>query len=229
MEREELKAKVDEVLGSTQLTLSERTINEELDDALEGVTDDATIDDAFVSRLAKRFKRMDGNLHKDVGEQNRLYKEQFEKDWNEKHPKGSKDGGTNDGEGDEPAWFKAYREQQDAKFQKLEDERKEKEAKVQKENVLKQVKDGVSALFKKADVEPNEWVLRQTMRDVEISEETDVDTTIKKVEKAYYKNLKEAGFADGNQPFGKPQQFGGKKATDSLWEKKKAKEGWGNK
>ena len=68
MEREALLEQVNDALeneGRT-LTLSEETINGELDDALEGVTDDAQVDETFVGRIVKRLKRMDGCADNEV-------------------------------------------------------------------------------------------------------------------------------------------------------------------
>jgi hypothetical protein len=226
MEAEELKSKVEDVLGGTQLTLSERTINEELEDALEDITDDAQVDDKFVSRLVKRLKRMDGNLHADVGAENKKYKEQFEADWNKNHPETSGKKNEEDGN-DEPEWFKKYREAQDAKMKELEEARKESDLKAYKEGVLKEVSEGLDELFKKADITPNGYVLKQTMRDIEIPEkDADVEKLVKKIEKSYYKALKEAGLDGGGKPNQKNGPQGNSKMSDDLWNKKGLREGW---
>ena len=79
MEREELKELVNKALGSTQLKLSERTINEELDDVLGDFGDNEEANTKLVERVANRLKRMDGNLHADVSKEVREYKENAEK------------------------------------------------------------------------------------------------------------------------------------------------------
>lgn len=79
MEREELKELVNKSLGSTQLKLSERTINEELDDVLGDFGDDEGTNAKLVERVANRLKRMDGNLHADVSKEVKEYKENAEK------------------------------------------------------------------------------------------------------------------------------------------------------
>lgn len=225
MEKEELITKVNDELGSTQLTISERTFNEEIEDVLEDFGDDEAANGKIIERLVKRLKRIDGNLHADVGAESRRYREKFEKDWKEKHPEGNEKPANNPD--DEPAYFKAYREKMEAKFETLENERKQEKAKVQKETVLKQVKDGLKDLFAKADIEPNSYIMKQTMRDIDIPEEgADVDKLVKQMEKAYYKNLKEAGLANGE----KPRRGGGagdKSIATALWNKKKAREGFG--
>ena len=74
MEREELLELVQKELGDTQLTLSERTINGELDDSLSDFGDDADANAKAVTRIANRLKRLDGQLHADVAEQVSVYK-----------------------------------------------------------------------------------------------------------------------------------------------------------
>ncbi len=61
MEREELLGLVNAELGDNRLTLSERTINEELDDVLGDFGDDQEANTAMVARVANRLRRMDGN------------------------------------------------------------------------------------------------------------------------------------------------------------------------
>lgn len=236
MEKEELVSIVNGELGSTKLTISERTFNEEIEDVLGDFGDDKEVNTAIISRLVKRLKRIDGNLHADVGAENRKYREQFEKDWNEKHPGnqsgrsgngGTGNGGNGNGGNGEPEWFKRYREEQDAKYKALEDERKEEKARAQKDAVLKQVKDGVDTLFAKAGITPNAYILKQTMRDIDITADSNIDGAIKDVEKAYYRNLKDAGIVED----GKPHKGGdgSSKVASAMWAKKKAREGFGNK
>ena len=231
MDKEELKSKVDEGLGSTKLTISERTFSEELDDVLEDLGDDETANQKVIDKLVKRLKRIDGNLHSDVSAENKKYKEQFEKDWKEKHGddgKGGK-GKDDDTDPDEPAYFKKFREAQEARIKALEEERDELKSRASKEATVKEIKEGLKELFKKADVKPNEWILNQTLRDIEIPEkDVNIKGLVKEVEKAYYKNMKEAGFEVAKP---RPGGNGGGKGNeqDPLWAKKKAREGFGKK
>ena len=88
MNREELRELVTKKLGSTQLKLSERTINEELDDVLGDFGNDEEANAKLVERVANRLKRMDGNLHADVSKEVKEYKENAEKKQKEdpEHP-----------------------------------------------------------------------------------------------------------------------------------------------
>ena len=205
MEREELLGQVNDALESEgrTLTLSEETINGELDDALEGVTDDAQVDETFVGRIVKRLKRMDGQLHKDVSTQVKAYKKAHPA------PKTTQTSGTpknGEGEGngveddDEPAWAKKLNARLDA-MEQSQKTAKETEA---KNATLKEVKQGLKATFKKGDIEVKDYFLNQAMRDLKLpeleeGESYDVDDLVSKAEKLYFKHLKEAGL--GSVPF----------------------------
>ena len=77
MEREELLTKFNEMLGSTKLSLSERTLNDYADDVLSGITDDAQLTDEFLGRKVNFLKSLDGNLHSDVSKEIEVYKKNF--------------------------------------------------------------------------------------------------------------------------------------------------------
>lgn len=235
MEREELRSKVDESLESSQvtLTLSDETINGELDDALEGITEDAQVDDKYVAKIAGRLKRMDGNLHKDVSTQVKIYKKAHPAPKITKPEEEPKDGDNEGKDWDKaPAWAKAMKADVEAMKQthKAESEKQANDA------VVETVRKGLKAKFKSAGVEGNDYILRQTLRDIVIpeteeGESVDTDELTKKTEKLYYKNLKEAGLA-GSQA--SPRRGGtssptGKTAADRFFKKKGKREGWGGK
>ena len=70
MTREELLALVNKEADTTKFkSLSQKTINEELDDVLEDFGDDEAANAKLVTKLANRLKRMDGNLHKNVSDE----------------------------------------------------------------------------------------------------------------------------------------------------------------
>ena len=63
MTREELLALVNKELGSTKLTISEKTINEELDDVLEDFGEDEAVNAKLVTKVTNRLKCKIGRAH----------------------------------------------------------------------------------------------------------------------------------------------------------------------
>lgn len=230
MEREELRNMIDESLESSQttLTLSDETINGELDDELEGVTDDAQVDDNFVNRIVKRLTRMDGNLHKDVSTQVNI--------WKKSHPSGrkpasvqkSKDDDGGEGESEELRLLKSLSTRMEA----IERQRKAEAEKNAKDAVFGKVEADLKAKFDKAGIEVNRYVFRQTLRDLEIPEvkdggKPDTNALVKEMERNYYKNLKEAGFdGKGTPRRGSTAAQTGKSVADRFFSRKAKREGW---
>ena len=229
MEREELLQQVNESLESDgkQLssTLSEETINGELDEALEDISDDEEANKAVISKLAKRLLRMDGNLHSNVSKEVTAYKKA--------HPKPNPNPKPKGGEDEEDSDYAKLLKRVEA----MEEAQKQRVTKAAKDATVADVKKGLLAKFKEANIEANEYILKQTLRDLEVPEaeegkQVDVDGLIKTTETAYYKNLKEAGLDKrdtGRSHRGNFYGGKGKSQLDAMFEKKKAKEGWGKK
>ena len=69
MTREELLELTNKEVDTTKFkSLSQKTINEELDDVLEDFGDDEEANSKLVTKLANRLKRMDGHLHINVSD-----------------------------------------------------------------------------------------------------------------------------------------------------------------
>ncbi|MBR1449554.1 MAG: hypothetical protein IJ588_12520 [Prevotella sp.] len=235
MEREELLQQVNESLENDgkklSSTLSEETINGELDDALEDMGDDAEANKAVVAKLAKRLLRMDGNLHSNVSKEVTAYKQAHQKKTGAAGQKGDGGKGEGDGDGDD-----AYK-QLLARVEAMENAQKQKAVTDAKDAVRTSVKKGVEAKFKEANIEVNQYIFKQTMRDLEIPDaeegkKVDESALIKQLERDYFKNLKEAGLDKKDTGKAHRSQFyggKGKSQLDAMFEKKKAKEGWGQK
>ena len=229
MEREELLQQVNESLESDgkklSSTLSEETINGELDEALEDIGDDEEANKAVISKLAKRLLRMDGNLHSNVSKEVTAYKKS--------HPKPNPNTKSKEDEGDEDSEYAKLLKRVEA----MEEAQKQKATRDAKDATVADVKKGLLAKFKEANVEANQYILKQTLRDLEVPDvedgkQVDVDGLIKSTETAYYKNLKEAGLDKkdtGRSHRGNFYGGKGKSQLDAMFEKKKAKEGWGKK
>ena len=186
MTREELLEKVNGVVDTTTLkSLSQQTIEEELDDVLEDIDDDEILEDKVVEKLAKRLKRMDGNIHANVSAESKKNRERA-KDRERKRKANS-----NDEEDEAP----------DDKYTALEakinelvaaNEAREKAAK--KNATLSTIREGLKAKFDKAGLEVNDFFMDIAMSKLNISDEDDinVETLIKKAESIYTSDYKRA-------------------------------------
>ena len=234
MEREELLQQVNESLENDgkQLssTLSEETINGELDEALEDIGDDEEANKKVIGRLAKRLLRMDGNLHSNVSREVTAYKNAHPKP--APNPAPNPKDGEKGGNEDNDAYAKLLK-----RVEAMEEAQKQRDTQAAKDATVADVKKGLLAKFKDANIEVNQYILKQTLRDMEIPEtedgkKADVDGLVKATETAYYKNLKEAGLDKKDTGRSRRGNFyggKGKSQLDAMFEKKKAKEGWGQK
>lgn len=211
MEREELLQEVQGVIEADgkQLSpsISEETINAELDDELENIGEDAEANKKVYSRIAKRLLRMDGNIHSNVSREVKDYKaknpyRQVEK----KEDKGGK------GEGGEESETLKLLKSLTERIEGIEKSRQDKADADAKNAAVEAIKKGLRAKFKEAKIEVNEYIYKQTLRDLEIPEaeegkSIDTDGLINKMERSYYKNLKDAGL--DKKETGKPRNGAG--------------------
>lgn len=219
MEREELLGLVNEELGNTQLTLSEQTINEELDDSLVDFGEDEEANAKLVTRIASRLKRLDGNLHADVSKQVNEYKKQWKGKQRETVVKPQ-------GQQEESDTLKQMRAELDAL--KAESEtRKKTEA---KNAVLESVKKGLREKMEKGGMEVNGYFMKHAVSSIDVPDEgADIDALVSAAEKAYNSGMKEAGLTPNQKPrFGSGGGQGSNAATD-FFARKAKKEGWGKK
>lgn len=221
MEREELLGLVNEELGNAQLTLSEQTINEELDDSLADFGEDEEVNAKLVTRIASRLKRLDGNLHADVSKQVNDYKKQWKDKQREKKVTLKQQEGQEESDA-----IKQMRAELDAL--KAESEtRKKTEA---KNAVLESVKKGLREKMEKGGMEVNGYFMKHAVGSIDVPEEgADIDALVSAAEKAYNAGMKEAGITPNQKPrFGSGGGKGSNAATD-FFARKAKKEGWGNK
>lgn len=217
MEREELLELVQQELGDTQLTLSERTINGELDDSLSDFGDDADANAKAVTRIANRLKRLDGQLHADVAEQVSVYKKSLK--GSVEKPKVDKK------EPPDPTISDLMK-----RIEAMEAAAKEKETALALQGVKDNVKNRLSEKFRAAGIEVNDFFLGTALSRLDISpESTDIDALVKKAEENYNVDRKLAGFEDSGRP-----NFGGQSGIErtsasDYFARKAKKEGWGKK
>lgn len=191
MEREELKELVNKALGSTQLKLSERTINEELDDVLSDFGDNEEANAKLVERVANRLKRMDGNLHADVSKEVKEYKENAEKKLKEVNEGGSKKNESN--EGSESEIMKELKNLM-AELDEERNARKQEQAERAKHATMDSVRKGLREKFENAGLKLNNFFAKSALSKLEIpNEDVDLKSLVEKAERLYNADIKEAG------------------------------------
>lgn len=195
MEREELKELVNKSLGSTQLKLSERTINEELDDVLGDFGDNEEANAKLVERVANRLKRMDGNLHADVSKEVKEYKENAEK----KQKEGN-EGGFKKYEGRDNSESEIMKELKNlrAELDEERNARKQEQTERAKHATMDSVRKGLREKFENAGLKINDFFAKSALSKLEIpSENVDLKSLVEKAERLYNADIKEAGIEIG--------------------------------
>lgn len=191
MEREELKELVNKNLGSTQLKLSERTINEELDDVLGDFGDNEDANAKLVERVVNRLKRMDGNLHADVSKEVKEYKDKAEKKLKEGTEGGSKKNESN--EGSESEIMKELKNLR-AELDEERNARKQEQAERAKHATMDSVRKGLREKFENAGLKLNDFFAKSALSKLEIpNEDVDLKSLVEKAERLYNADIKEAG------------------------------------
>lgn len=195
MEREELKELVNKSLGSTQLKLSERTINEELDDVLGDFGDNEESNAKLVERVANRLKRMDGNLHSDVSKEVKKYKDKAEKKLKEGSEGSSKKNESN--EGSESEIMKELKNLR-AELDEERNARKQEQTERAKHATMDSVRKGLREKFENAGLKLNDFFAKSALSKLEIpSENVDLKSLVEKAERLYNADIKEAGIEIG--------------------------------
>lgn len=225
MEREELLGLVNAELGNTQLTLSERTVNGELDDALADFGDDEEANAKLVTRIVGRLKRIDGQLHADVSEQINVYKKNLEK--KQKQTQSQL-------QSQQPKPAQNTEEGVIADLQKrieaMEEAAKQKDVALAIEKTKGEVKRRLSEKFRSAGMDVNDFFLGTALGRIDFSDKAyDVDALVKKAEENYNVDRKLAGIDDTGRP-----NFGGgggnnRNSASDYFARKAKKEGWAKK
>lgn len=211
MDREELRVLVTKNLGSTQLKLSERTINEELDDVLDDFGDNEEANAKLVSKLTNRLKRMDGNLHADVSKEVKEYKENAEK---KRKEEGNGENGKESGNDNDSEALKLVKELK-AELDAERNARKQEQAERAKNATRESVRNGLKDKFEKAGLKLNSFFAKSALEKLDIPDEgVDITSLIERAEKLYNADIKEAGVE-----IGKPHAGGnvGRKEEKEDW------------
>ena len=187
MTREELLALVNQEADTTKFkSLSQKTINEELDDVLEDFGDDEAANAKLVTKLANRLKRMDGNLHKNVSDEIKKSKEEAERKKKEEEEERKRKEGKKDDDPDDK--YSKLLE----KLEALEKANAERDKKAARKATIESVKAGLKDKFDKANLEMNDFFLDTALSKLEISDDADVAELVSTAENIYTADYKRA-------------------------------------
>lgn len=188
MTREELLALVNKEVDTTKFKeLSQKTIDEELDDVLEDFGDDEEANSKLVTKLANRLKRINGNLHKNISDEVKKSKEEAERKKKEEEEERKRKEAK---KGDDPddKYSKLLE-----KIEALEKANAERDKKAARKATIESVKAGLKDKFDKANLEMKNYFLNAAIAKLEIpDEDVDIDDLVSKAEKIYTAEYKEA-------------------------------------
>ena len=230
MTKEELLSLVNKEVDTTKFkSLSQKTINEELDDVLEDFGDDEAANAKLVTKLANRLKRMDGNLHKNVSDEIKKSKEEAErKKKEEEEERNRKEAAKNDDPDDK--YNELLKE-----IKALKEANAERDKKAARKATIESVKAGLKDKFDKANLEMKNYFLNAAIAKLEIpDEDADIDDLVSKAEKIYTAEYKEAtgenGIpAKGHRTSGGLNSNDDEKFMDEIAERRKKRFGGGDK
>lgn len=230
MTKEELLSLVNKEVDTTKFkSLSQKTINEELDDVLEDFGDDEAANAKLVTKLANRLKRMDGNLHKNVSDEIKKSKEEAERRRREEEEeRNRKEADKNDDPDDK--YNELLKE-----IKALKEANAERDKKAARKATIESVKAGLKDKFDKANLEMKNYFLNAAIAKLEIpDEDADIDDLVSKAEKIYTAEYKEATGENGIPSKGSRTYSGGTSTDDDKFmeevaERRKKRFGGGDK
>lgn len=166
--------------------LSQKTINEELDDVLEDFGDDEEANSKLVTKLANRLKRINGNLHKNISDEVKKSKEEAERKKKEEEEERKR---READKGDDPddKYSKLLE-----KLEALEKANAERDKKAARKATIESVKAGLKDKFDKANLEMNDFFLDTALSKLEISDDADVAELVSTAENIYTADYKRA-------------------------------------
>lgn len=187
MTREELLALVNKEVDTTKFKeLSQKTINEELDDVLEDFGDDEEANSKLVTKLANRLKRINGNLHKNISDEVKKSKEEVERKKKEEEEERKRKEADKDDDPDDK-YNELLKE-----IKALKEANAERDKKAARKATIESVKAGLKDKFDKANLELNDFFLDTALSKLEISDDADVAELVSTAENIYTADYKRA-------------------------------------
>lgn len=184
---EELLSLVNKEVDTTKFrSLSQKTINEELNDVLDEFGDDEAANAKIVTKVANRLKRMDGNLHKNVSDEIKKSREEAERKKKEEEERSRK--AKYDDDKPDDKYDKLL-----AKLEALEKANEERDKKASRAATIEAVRKGLKDKFDKAKLELNDFFLDTAISKLEIPDkDADVIDLVSKAEGIYTTDFKRA-------------------------------------
>lgn len=209
MTREELLALVNKEADTTKFkSLSQKTINEELDDVLEDFGDDEAANAKLITKLANRLKRMDGNLHKNVSDEIKKSKEEAERKKKEEEEERKRKEADKDDDPDDK-YNELLKE-----IKALKEANAERDKKAARKATIESVKAGLKDKFDKANLELNDFFLDTALSKLEISDDADVAELVSTAENIYTADYKRANGGNAVPRKGSSASSGEEKKLD---------------
>ena len=231
MTKEELLSLVNKEVDTTKFkSLSQKTINEELDDVLEDFGDDEAANAKLVTKLANRLKRMDGNLHKNVSDEIKKSKEEAERKKKEEEEERKRKEEEERKTDSDDKYNELLKE-----IKALKEANAERDKKAARKATIESVKAGLKDKFDKANLEMKNYFLNAAIAKLEIpDEDADIDDLVSKAEKIYTAEYKEATGENGIPAKGQRTSGGltstdDEKFMDEIAERRKKRFGGGDK
>jgi hypothetical protein len=209
MTREELLALVNKEVDTTKFKeLSQKIINEELDDVLEDFGDDEEANSKLVTKLANRLKRINGNLHKNISDEVKKSKEEAERKKKEEEEERKRKEAAKDDDPDDK--YSKLLE----KLEALEKANAERDKKAARKATIESVKAGLKDKFDKANLEMNDFFLDTALSKLEIPDDADVVELVSKAENIYTADYKRANGGNAVPRKGSSASSGEEKKLD---------------
>lgn len=188
--------------------LSQKTIDEELDDVLEDFGDDEEANSKLVTKLANRLKRINGNLHKNISDEVKKSKEEAErKKKEEEEERKRKEAGKDDDPDDK--YNELLKE-----IKALKEANAERDKKAARKATIESVKAGLKDKFDKANLELNDFFLDTALSKLEISDDADVAELVSTAENIYTADYKRANGGNAVPRKGSSASSGEEKKLD---------------
>ena len=209
MTREELLALVNKEVDTTKFKeLSQKTIDEELDDVLEDFGDDEEANSKLVTKLANRLKRINGNLHKNISDEVKKSKEEAERKKKEEEEERKRKEAAKNGDPDDK-YNELLKE-----IKALKEANAERDKKAARKATIESVKAGLKDKFDKANLEMNDFFLDTALSKLEISDDADVAELVSTAENIYTADYKRANGGNAVPRKGSSDPSGEEKKLD---------------